>query len=211
VFGADSQPTQGFYAMPFSLETLEPTGEVFPISQVGRRPSISNDGTLAYTVQVAQLTNSLVWRDRGGEVLETVSPPGPLIGQPAISPDGARVALASSENGTIDVWIYDLARDSKTQLTFGEEEEGMPTWAPSGREIAYWQDGEAGGRLMTKPADGTGEATVLIDPSYSASAPRWSPDGQLSLLYLFQRRNWIQHPLHQAQARSRRILGGDLS
>ncbi len=80
---------RGLWALPFSLDTLEPTGDAFPISTAGLAASVSHDGTLAYRDDAATgMIRSLVWRSRPGEFLEAVGQPQPGIGQVALSPDG---------------------------------------------------------------------------------------------------------------------------
>ncbi len=169
----------GLWAWPFSLETLEPTADSFPISTAGSAATLSRDGTLAYRDQTGIASiRTLVWRDRAGELLETVGQPQ-NIAQPALSPDGQRVAVRSNESGNFDVWIHDLTRSTKTRLTFDEVTEAHPAWSPSGQEIAYRRN-DRGPRdtLMRKSADGTGEAVVLVESESDLHWPDWSHDGR---------------------------------
>ena len=47
--GLQTETSPGLRALPFSLDTLEATGQSFPIDETGRTPSVSRDGTLVYT------------------------------------------------------------------------------------------------------------------------------------------------------------------
>ncbi len=163
IHGPTSNAEPGLWAWPFSLETLEPTADSFLISTAGLAATLSRDGTLTYLDQVGGgSTRTLVWRDRTGELLETVGQPQNMA-QPALSPDGQRVAVRSTESGNRDVWVHDLIRSTKTRLTFDEVPEAQPAWSPSGQEIAYRHaDPGPGDTLMRKAADGTGEAIVLV-------------------------------------------------
>ena len=174
IHGAASSAEPGLWALPFSLSTLDPTGDAFPISTAGFAPSVSHDGTLAYrTAGGWAAIWTLAWRNRAGEIIETVGQPQEMA-QPALSPDGRRVAVRSNESGNSDIWVHDLTRSTKTRLTFDEKTEAWPTWSPSGKEITY----RAGSSLMRKAADGTGEAVVIVQDERPVYAPGWSPDGR---------------------------------
>ncbi len=170
VHGPTDSSERGLWAWPFSLETLEPAEDAFPISTVGLAATVSHDGTLAYQDQVGNgADRSLAWRNRAGEMLETVGQPQNMA-QPALSPDGQRIAVRSTESGSPDIWVHDLIRSTKTRLTFEEGTEAWPNWSPSGREIAY----RKGNSLLRKAADGTGEAVVLVEGEGNLFSPDWS-------------------------------------
>ncbi len=178
IHGAEGADEPGLWALPFSLDALEATGEGFPVSTAGFAPSLSDDGTLAYRDRTAlSAARTLVWLNRGGETLEAVGQPQPNIFQPTLSPDGQRVAVVSLESGNPDIWVHDLARSTKTRLTFEDRTEDNPTWSPSGQEIAY----RAGGsptKIMSRSADGTGEAIALVESEHRLYNPDWSRDGR---------------------------------
>ena len=77
IHGAGDDRQTGIWAMPFSLETLDASGESFPIDTGGRRTTVSRDGILTYEDYTPQGggVRTLVWRDRRGEVLETIGQP----------------------------------------------------------------------------------------------------------------------------------------
>jgi Tol biopolymer transport system component len=178
IHGAANADEPGLWALPFSLGTLEPTGDAFPISTAGFTPSVSRDSTLAYRDQAeVGALETLVWRSRAGELLETVGQPQALIGQPALSPDGQRVAVRSGESSDFDIWVHDLTRSTKTRLTFEDVTEANPAWSPSGREIVYRIAGLPE-RIMRRAADGTGEAVALVEAEGQLYMPDWSRDGR---------------------------------
>ncbi len=174
IHGPPDNSERGLWAWPFSLETLEPTADAFPISTAGLSATVSHNGTLAYRDDAGSATSwTLVWRDREGNLLETVGQPQPRMANPAISPDGQRIAVSSSESGDRDIWVHDLTRSTKTRLTFDEGNEGSPTWSRSGEDITYQIRGTS---ITRKAADGTGEAVVLVEGA--GSDPDWSRDGR---------------------------------
>ncbi len=184
IHGSGGFAERGLWARPFSRETLEPSGDAFPISTDGFAPAVSNHGTLAYLDDAgAAALETLLWRNRLGERIESIGQPQPNINRPAISPDGNRIAVASDESGNRDIWVHDLIRSTKTRLTFTDRLEFWPAWSPSGQEIAYrLNTGGGATSLMRKAADGTGEAVALVEAEVGMSSPDWSRDGRY-LLY----------------------------
>jgi eukaryotic-like serine/threonine-protein kinase len=94
----------------------------------------SEGGTLVF----APRGNSqrLVWYDRAGKDLGTVSTPGDYndIG---ISPDGRRLLFARTQPqlGTFDMWSLDFDRGTETRLTSHWNSEFAGYWLPDGRSI----------------------------------------------------------------------------
>ena len=180
--GPTSGLDQGLWALPFSLSTLQPAGEDFPISVGGDGASVSRDGTLVYRDRAGSEMGmkTLVWRNRTGEISEKVGQPQAGLREFELSPDRRWVATTVAEPASI--WIQDLTRATTTRLTFGSGEPGesRPSWAPSGREISYALaiGGGTPQRLMRKAADGRGEPAVLVESDYAASNADWSRDGR---------------------------------
>jgi Tol biopolymer transport system component/predicted Ser/Thr protein kinase len=108
-----------------------------------------------------------------------------------LSPDGKRVAAttATSTSGTgpapggygLDISIYDIERDLRTRLTFGDGAHTTPVWSPDGTRIAYatvFPGADAGAnRLIIARADGAGEETVL-ESRAEVWLGDWSRDGK---------------------------------
>jgi len=98
------------------------------------------------------------------------------VGQPqpdilflALSPDGSRVAVSSHEGDNWDLWIHDVARGTKTRLTFEKSGEWNPAWTPAGDRILY----EREATLLIRKADGTTQPEDF-GPGIGGS---FSPDG----------------------------------
>ena len=72
-----------------------------------------------------------------------------------LSPDGLRVAVEVLDTENPDLWIYDMARDISTRLTFESGAQRFPTWTADGTRIAF------GDPLSWKSTDGTGAVEVL--------------------------------------------------
>ncbi|MDA2931188.1 serine/threonine protein kinase [Acidobacteria bacterium AH-259-O06] len=83
LYGRGGFRSEGIWAIPFSLESLAPTGAQFRVADNGSLPSVSADGTLVYGV--LEDRQQLVWVNRNGEVEGTIGgPSGPDLGAHAI-------------------------------------------------------------------------------------------------------------------------------
>jgi len=147
----------GVWALPFSLDTLEATGEAFLILPDGHYPSISSNGTLISRMGGGSTMEQIVWLNREGDLEGTIGQPQPDILFVSLSPDGRRVAVSSHEGDNWDIWIHDVERATKTRLTFHDGGDWNPVWSPDGRSIAHSHDGN----IIIRQADGTGSAQDL--------------------------------------------------
>ena len=176
----------GLWALPFSIETLQPTGEAFPIAEGLGEPTVGSDGTLVATDSFGRL-QQLGWRGRDGKQLELVGQPQVGIQQPWLSPDQQRVVVIGREGSTADLWVHELARPVKTRLTFDEAAPGSARWTPSGKEIVFSARRERNIEIFQRSADGTGEAELLVS-SDGGNPSSWTPDGK----YLVYQRSTSQ-------------------
>ena len=78
---------------------------------------------------------TLVWVDRKGKEEPIAATPNDYR-TPRISPDGTKVALTVYSGEKADIWIWDLARETMTRLTFNEAS-SVPLWTPDGKRIAF--------------------------------------------------------------------------
>ncbi len=141
--------------------------------------SLSHLGTLVYVPGGASEggSSSLVWVDREGAVEPLGAPPHAYRG-PRLSPDGQRLAVEIAGTKR-DIWVYDIARQTLTRLTF-EGENQQPQWTPDGKRVT-WRSIRDGvpGNLFWKLADGTGAVERLTTGEFRQQPGSWSPDGQL--------------------------------
>lgn len=94
-------------------------------------------------------------------------------GEPAISPDGTRVAYVSNESGNSDVYVTDIVGGRVLQLTTDPGFDFAPTWFPEGAAIAFVSN-RTGLRSVWKVGQFGGGATMLLE---DAEYPAISPDG----------------------------------
>ena len=174
-------------AQPFDAASGRFKGEPFPVVEPVRTApnggadfSTSESGTLTYASGRSQNTR-FQWVDRSGKELSTV-PTGelPSILNPALSPDGRRVAFRTQDpqTGTRDLWVADLARGVSTRLTFDPGNENNPTWSPDGSWIAYWSTNKDANGLWMRSAVGAGQAEQLLKTNDETRVTDWSRDGR---------------------------------
>ncbi len=172
-------------AVPFDLAALEVTGDSVPVVQGVSQMSIgsvdyaiSDNGTLVYvpgSSQGPELT--LVWVDREGAVEPLGAPPGDYR-DPRLSPDGRRLAVRNGV-ANLDIWVYDLGRQTLSRLTFAPGADETPVWTPDGKWVTFAGDRDGVRNLLRRVADGSEEEEQLVTLQEHAHANSWSPDGQV--------------------------------
>jgi serine/threonine-protein kinase len=178
------------FAAPFDLDRVEVTGTPVPVAEgvMGNRASgvvhaaFSHSGTLAYIPgEQLSVRRVLAWRDRDGAV-ERLAAPFRAYSGPRVSPDGSRVAVAVGGATNNDVWVYDIARETLTRLTF-EGDNGLPVWSPDGKKLAFFSNRGGTQGIYWKPADGSGGAQLVVhDEGHQYSPNDWSPDGRYIII-----------------------------
>jgi Tol biopolymer transport system component len=172
-------------AAPFDLRKVAMRGAATPVlegvlqSTSAAQYSVSATGTLVYVAgDVEASQRRLTWVSRNGEEQALPAPPHSYQ-YPRVSPDGRRVAVGIEEQER-QVWLYDLARDTLTRLTFEGNENFIPAWTPDGKRVAF-RSNRAGGspNLYWQLADGSGGSERLTTGDYGNSPSSFSPDGQL--------------------------------
>jgi TolB protein len=100
--------------------------------------------------------------------------------QPALSPDGNRLAYTSRENGYWDLYILDLRTGEKQRITDTLEYEGSPTWSPDSQWLAYeayiGNDLDIYVQSLSDPAQAPIRLTT--ESPTADRSPAWSPLGR---------------------------------
>ena len=123
-----------------------------------------------------------VWRY---QLPPSTDPPRPLIasaafdGDPRYSPDGTRIAFASTRSGQSNFWICSSGGSDLRQMTsldHGGFTAGSPSWSPDGRWIAFdSRSAQSASSIFLLDVSG-GKPKRLTGPGPSDIVPNWSRD-----------------------------------
>lgn len=163
----------GVWAVPFSLDRLEITGEQRLLVPEATSASVGAGGLLLCRSGASVFNSGLAMVTRSGAIADTLTPPAPGLYTMALSHDGRHVALEVREGGAADVLLVDLARLSTTRFASGPGRQGGPAWTADDTGVIY-RDDFGGSRLFLRPADGSQRATPIV----TGSQPQATPDGR---------------------------------
>jgi Tol biopolymer transport system component len=165
-----SMRNKGVWAVPFSLERMATTGEPFLVDPEGDWPSVSLENTLVYTRGAGGAQRQLAIVDRQGALVATVGSPQTGMDGTALSWDGTRALVSAVESESRDIWMHDIERGTATRVTFEAGHAFGPAWLPGDRRIAFnLGTGPSDLSISSAPADGTGEATRIIESGQNVS------------------------------------------
>jgi serine/threonine protein kinase len=170
------------FAVPFDIDHLEKQGtSVSVLDDVEFSPTyesqfdVSRTGTLVYRKAGggADGTTTIQWVDAAGKKEPLVSKPGGYV-YVRLSPDGRRLAAEVLEGTGRDIRVYDLERETWTQLSAG----GYffePAWSPDGQSVVF---GSLTGLYWAR-SDGASQPQLLFSTRQAVVQP-WSmtPDGK---------------------------------
>jgi dipeptidyl aminopeptidase/acylaminoacyl peptidase len=101
---------------------------------------------------------------------------------PAVSPDGRRVAFSRRVDGRGQIFTMRLDGSHAVRVTHDNDRDRLPVWSPDGRRLLYLSQpaghgGFAGRELFAVPAAG-GKGRRLTHNKISEEAAAYSPDGR---------------------------------
>ena len=173
-------------AVPFDLARLEVMGTPAPVlegvvttAQGAADIAVAANGSLVYVPGTAggggRLT--IVSADRQGRASPLPGIPPDTYRDVRVSPDGARLALATAT----DVWTYDVMRATLSRLTTDTALDTSPFWTPDGQRIIFTSNRAGNRELFSRAADGTGSDERLLARAKDLLDLRgsgWSADGR---------------------------------
>src|SRR5215216_581814 len=75
--------------------------------------------------------------DVGGTPAQIVGSKDGVNMQPALSPDGSRVAFSSKRDGKFSLYVVGVDGEGLRRLTDGPGDDSEPAWSPDGKRIAF--------------------------------------------------------------------------
>jgi serine/threonine protein kinase len=150
--------------------------------------STSQNGILAYQTGVGLAGARMVIVDRRGKPLNYLDDVIEHFG-PRISPNGERIVLNIFEpkSRTQNLWMYDLARQSRTRFTSGLTADFSTVWSPDGKQIAYIATDAEGrrGAIRLQPSSGGSSNETVLESEENLFVSDWSPNGDFLCLTRF--------------------------
>jgi Tol biopolymer transport system component len=172
-------------ARPFDAERLEFTGEAFPLAEDIRLVapatalsvfSASQTGVLAYMHGGFSFGLRLAWRDRDGKELGVLGDEA-AYWDVRLSPAGD-MALTTVGGASADVWIYEIARNLRTRLTFTEGDEWAGAWSPDGKTVYFSSSRGSIYDLYRKAVGGAAPEELLYESDNVKLPTSVSSDGR---------------------------------
>ena len=173
-------------AHPFDPRSLRLTGEAMPVAsrvysfaKTGAADfSVSDRGTLAYQSYLSR--SQLVWVDRAGHQLATISPANMNLKSARLSPDGQHLATAiyDIERGEQDLWIFDVKTNLGRRLTADPALRDAPVWSPDSSRLAFLSQADGNPPKVHVRGLGEKDADEAMPAADFQMPTDWSPDGR---------------------------------
>ncbi|HEY7442865.1 MAG TPA: hypothetical protein VH701_10635, partial [Vicinamibacterales bacterium] len=171
-----ANPSTNLWSVPvLDREIREADASPFPLQSVNATAPRFAGASLYYVS--SGNAGSVLRRFRDGDVSEIWSQADAvLLGPPAISPDGKRVALSMRRSGSSRVYLLSADGAELQPLTDAIDAEGAAAWSPDGQWIATSGKSSDKPGLFKISVEG-GTPVQLV--SGAALNPEWSPDGEM--------------------------------
>jgi Tol biopolymer transport system component len=118
-----------------------------------------------------------IWKLQGDVASEVWSSPDTrILGGPAISRAGDRLAFVARRNRQASLYVANADGTSARILTSSLPLQGAPAWAPDGHSVAVSAVVDGSPRVFIVPFDGSAPRPLVTEHSVD---PSWSHDGSL--------------------------------
>jgi Tol biopolymer transport system component/predicted Ser/Thr protein kinase len=141
--------------------------------------SVSQNGVLVYLSRGRQSGSNLIIYDRSGKPIRAVGEIGNYMGV-RFSPDAQRIAvdLFDPQSRQNDIWVYELARDVRTRLTFNLGGNRFPIWSPDGDHLVFQSNRDGHLDLYQKAVSGASSEELVLGSKENKQPFDWSVDGR---------------------------------
>ena len=157
-----------------------PTITLVPIqaSELSASESLNSQGVLLLSLRDGEFAHIFAYHPAYLPLTRLSSPNWDEI-DPAVSPDGIKLAYASRQNGYWDLYVRDLESGEVQRITDTPEYDGKPSWSSDGQWLACesYQNGHLDIYLYSVE-DPQQDPIILTEDPAAASSPSWSPQGR---------------------------------
>ena len=199
--GTKSETSGTLMVQRFDTSSFRLVGSAVPLAQsVAIWPqfnhgvfSASESGTVLYGTSRHQITQ-LVWLDRDGRQVGTVSNPG-RYERVALSNDEQTVAVEVIDPhlGTPDIWLIETERRVVSRFTSDPGAERMALWSPDGTRLVFSAPRNGNPPSLFEKMSTGGSEQPLFRSDQLIQPTDWSRDGRL---IVYARRDpWSQWDL----------------
>ncbi len=174
----------GLIAVPFDPRGGTVSGEPITVAShaahdQGRGAfSVSTSGLVAFRVSGETPEAKLVWIDRAGSIISTLSGQG----FPGLTRDGQHITTTqrtmSHTLSNTDIWLIDIPRSEPRRFTFDPAFDISPVWSPDGSRIVFASNRHGAFDLFEKPVSFARDERVLLNTPDNKYPVDWSPDGR---------------------------------
>ena len=179
-----AKPTALWWIPADAAPTTEPTRVPGTDEGYPTRPAIARrylNGAVRLVFQVEQW-HSKLWRmalsEAGHNLPVKVEDWPSWEEQPALSPDGKRIAFTSNRSTFREVWVSELDGSNATQMTdIRSLDTAWPRWSPDGSRLCFVSrvDGQ---RSVYVVNPGGANLRRVVNSGNDADVPSWSSDGR---------------------------------
>jgi TolB protein len=200
----------------FKAETGRGKSEIFIADYDGHRPEqVTHDGSIvaaptwiperfALLYTSYRLGNpDIFMHELASGTRRPVSRHAGLNTAAAVSPDGQRVAMILSKDGSPNLYVSRLDGSGLTRLTENRRGDSSPCWSADGSTLCYSSRSGGPSSLYTVPATGGSPRRLRLAGVSNATEPDWAPDGR-SIVFTTQSRGNFEVCVVPAQ-------GGDVT
>lgn len=157
---------------------------VGPAGRRARGPSWAPDRSFVVFESDAEQAFSDVWRWEPGGATRRLTTTENGAFEPAVSPDGRRVAFVSTRDGNPEIYVMAADGSAPRRLTDWRRDDMTPRWSPDGSQLAFLRREQGGERLLVlalppseaPPRERRVVLTTEGEKVQHAEAA-WSPDG----------------------------------
>lgn len=139
--------------------------------------AVSDTGSLVHAVGPEQGSHTLVFFQVPAN-LDRATADNLALREPAISPDGTRVAGVNLQGPGAGIWISESERANPTRLVH-KDVNASPVWSSDGRSIFYASRSNGVFEIWRRDVEGAAAATRVFGSARHAFPLAASPDGTL--------------------------------